>query len=256
MPIHDWTRVDAGLFHAFHHDWVSVLSRALNAGVLPPDYFALPEQSIRGPVPDVLTLNLSPARNKPKGATSGLAVASFPPPARLVRRAEETIYVRKADWIAVRHRHGQVVAVVEIVSPGNKASKNELRTFVEKTANLIMQGIHLLVIDLFPPSKRDPQGIHKAIWDDLVEEDFQLPADERLTIAAYDAGPPPVAYVEPIAVGEALPDMPIFLKPDFYVPAPLEESYRTTWDDFFPAPMKGLLQAPNADAPETTRPHP
>ena len=63
-------------------------------------------------------------------------------------------------------------------------------------------------------------------------------------------------YVEPIAVGEALPDMPIFLKPDFYVPAPLEESYRTTWDDFFPAPMKGLLEAPNADAPETTRPHP
>ena len=160
----------------------------------------------------------------------------------MVQRAEDTIYVRKADRIAVRHRHGQVVAVVEIVSPGNKASKNELRTFVEKTANLIMQGIHLLVIDLFPPSKRDPQGIHKAIWDELVEEDFELPADQRLTLAAYDAGPPPVAYVEPIAVGEALPDMPIFLKPDFYVPAPLEETYRTTWDDFFPAPMKRLLE--------------
>ena len=169
--------------------------------MLPPDYFALPEQSIRGPVPDVLTLNLSPGRDEPNGAASGLAVASAPPRARLVRRAEETIYVRKADRIAVRHRHGQVVAVVEIVSPGNKASKNELRTFVEKTANLIMQGIHLLVIDLFPPSKRDPQGIHKAIWDELVEEDFELPADERLTLAAYDAGPPPVAYVEPIAVG-------------------------------------------------------
>ncbi len=46
------------------------------------------------------------------------------------------IYVRKADRIAVRHRHGQVVAVVEIVSPGNKASKNELRTFVEKTCEV------------------------------------------------------------------------------------------------------------------------
>ena len=133
--------------------------------------------------------------------------------------------------------------MVEIVSPGNKASKNELRTFVEKTSNLITQGIHLLVIDLFPPSKRDPQGIHKAIWDEFVEEDFELPADQRLTLAAYDAGPPPVAYVEPIAVGEALPDMPIFLKPDFYVPAPLEETYRTTWDDFFPAPMKRLLES-------------
>jgi hypothetical protein len=256
MPIHDWTRVDAGLFHAFHQSWIVVLSRALNAGVLPADYFALPEQLIQGPIPDVLTLNLSSGRGEPNWTASGLSVATAPPRARLVRRAEETIYVRKADRIAVRHRHGQVVAVIEIVSPGNKASKNELRTFVEKTSKLIMQGIHLLVIDLFPPSKRDPQGIHKAIWDDLVEEDFQLPADERLTIAAYDAGPPPVAYVEPIAVGEALPDMPIFLKPDFYVPAPLEESYRTTWDDFFPAPMKRLLEAPNADAPETTRPHP
>ena len=79
--------------------------------------------------------------------------------------AEDRIYVRKADRVAVRHRHGQIVAVVEIVSPGNKASRNELRTFVEKSSELIMQGVHLLVIDLFPPSKRDPQGIHKAIWD-------------------------------------------------------------------------------------------
>ena len=53
MPIHDWTRVDAGLFHAFHQDWIGVLARALNAGVLPRDYFALREQSIRDPVPDV-----------------------------------------------------------------------------------------------------------------------------------------------------------------------------------------------------------
>ena len=85
MPIHDWTRVDAGLFHAFHHDWVSVLSRALNSGVLPADYFALPEQSIQGPIPDVLTLNLSPGRDEPNGTASGLAVASVPPRARLVR---------------------------------------------------------------------------------------------------------------------------------------------------------------------------
>jgi hypothetical protein len=74
-----------------------------------------------------------------------------------------------------------------------------------------------------------------------VEEDFELPADQHLTIAVYGAGPPPVACIEPIAVGDALPEMPIFLKTEFYVPAPLEENYRTTWDDFFPAPMKRLL---------------
>ena len=220
MPIHDWTRVDAGLFHAFHQDWIGVLARALNAGVLPPDYFALREQSTSGPVPDVLTLEIPSERDEPSGGGSGLAVAVVPPRAHVVRRAEDTIYVRKADRIVVRHRHGRVVAMVEIVSPGNKASKNELRSFVEKTSKLIAQGIHLLVIDLFPPTKRDPQGIHKAIWDEFVEEDFELPDDRRLTLAAYDAGPPPMAYVEPIAVGAALPEMPIFLKPEFYVPAP------------------------------------
>jgi hypothetical protein len=247
MPIHDWTRVDAGLFHAFHHDWITMLSRALNRGILPPHYFALPEQPIRGPVPDVLTLQVSEGREESSGTATGLAVATAPPRARLVRRAEETIYVRKADWIAVRHKHGQIVAVIEIVSPGNKASRNELRTFVEKTANLIAQGIHLLVIDLFPPSKRDPQGIHKAIWDQFLEEDFELPADKRLTLAAYDAGPPPTAYVELVAVGDTLPDMATFLKPDFYVPAPLEKSYQTTWDECFPAATKRLLEPPTGN---------
>jgi hypothetical protein len=23
MPIHDWTRVEPGIFHAFHHDWIT-----------------------------------------------------------------------------------------------------------------------------------------------------------------------------------------------------------------------------------------
>src|SRR5581483_8630143 len=44
MPIHDWTRVDAGIFHAFHHEWITEIGRALNRGLLPPDYYALPEQ--------------------------------------------------------------------------------------------------------------------------------------------------------------------------------------------------------------------
>jgi len=169
-----------------------------------------------------------------------LAVATLPPLARLVRRSEGKAYARKADRIAVRHRHGQIVTVIEIVSPGNKASISELRTIVEKTANLIGLGVHLLVIDLFPPNKRVPQGIHKAIWDEFEEEDFDLPADKPLVLAAYDSGPPRVAYVEPVAVGDVLPDMPLLLKPDFYVPAPLALTYQTTWEDF-PAPLKKLL---------------
>lgn len=159
------------------------------------------------------------------------------------------LYTRKASRVTVRHHHGQIIAMIEIVSPGNKASKAELGAFVEKTSDLIERGIHLLVIDLFPPTKRDPQGIHKLIWDELEEAEFELPDDKPLTLAAYEADPDWVAYVEPVAAGDVLPDMPLFLGPGFYVPAPLEATYQTTWR-VFPAPLKHLLERPTGDAPE------
>jgi hypothetical protein len=222
MPIHDWKRVDAGLFHAFHQRWISALSDSLNTRVLPGDYFALAEQVIGGPIPDVLTLQLSSESDKPDhpaGPQMGLAVA--PPRARYVRRNENEMdaYARKADRIVVRHRHGHVVSVVEIVSPGNKSSRSRMRAFVEKTTEMIRQGIHVLAIDLFPPGKRDPQGIHKAIWDEFEEEDFPLDREKPLIVATYDAGPP--------CTGQ-------------HVLAPLEATYSTAWQ-MFPNPLKPLL---------------
>jgi hypothetical protein len=239
MPIHDWTRVDAGLFHAFHHGWIEELARALNQGVLPSDYFALPEQRI-GPIADVLTLELGGEREaSPRGAR-GIAVAERAPQTRWTARAEADSYARLANQLTVRHRHGSVVAVIEIVSPGNKGSRAQFRTFVEKSADLIRQGIHLLVIDLFPPGKRDPQGIHKAIWDEFEDEELALPAEKPLTLASYDAGPDYVAYVEFVGVGDPLPEMPLFLKPQLYVQTPLEATYQAAWQ-VFPTPLKGLL---------------
>lgn len=255
MPIHDWTRVDAGLFHHFHQEWAISLCNALNAERLPADYFALVEQNIRGPIPDVLTLHASPRRDAsgksgvpPSEAPAadrrgGVAVATRVPRTRLTRRVEIAAYLRKASHITVRHRHGDVVAVIEIVSPGNKASRAEFRALVEKSADLIRQGINLLVIDLFPPGKRDPQGVHKAIWDEFQEEDLELPPDQPLTLVSYDAGTDCVAYIEFLGVGDCLPNMPLFLKPESYVLAPLDETYQAAWSAF-PAALQGLVQAP------------
>jgi hypothetical protein len=136
-----------------------------------------------------------------------------------------------------------VVAVIEIISPGNKSSQAEFRAFVEKSADLIRSGIHLMPIDLFPPGKRDPQGIHKAVWDQFEEADLELPPDKPLTRASYDAGADYVAYVEFVGVGSDLPDMPLFLKPEIYVPTPLELTYQAAWDAF-PIPVRALLELP------------
>ena len=257
MPVHDWTRVDAGLFHHFHQRWIVGLCDTLNDGVLPQDYFALAEQPIRGPVPDVLALRLAASMGEQTGTDSGpapsssLAVADAPPRARMVRSTDRNVFPRKADRLTVRHRHGQIVAVVEIVSPGNKSSNSELRAFVTKMADLLQQGVHTLVVDLFPPMKRDPQGIQKAIWDEFEDEDDQLPPDKPLTVASYSAGLIKTTYVEPFAVGDELPAMPLFLETEVYVPVALEDTYRATWR-VFPSALKGLLDG--TEAPEDQRP--
>lgn len=85
--------------------------------------------------------------------------------------------------------------------------------------------------------------MHKVIWDRLVEEPFALPPDKPLTMAAYAVGTEIVAYVEPVAVGDPLPAMPVFLTAGQYVPCPLEATYRTAWEQF-PSPLKGPLEAP------------
>jgi len=240
MPIHDWTRVDAGTFHHFHQRWAAALCDALNAGGLPPAYFALLEQRVSGPIPDVLTLRLGDLGDETEADQGGTAVATAAPRTRFITHIEEEIYSRKADRIAIRHRLGRVIAVIEIVSPGNKSSRDALRAFVEKATDLLRQGVHLLIIDLFPPTRRDPQGIHKAIWDELKDEPFELPADKTLTLAAYSAGFIKTAYVEPVAVGDLLPEMPLFLEPEAHVPAPLEATYQTAWNSC-PAVLKELL---------------
>ena len=231
MPIHDWSQIDHGIFHDFHQAWTIEIRKALNGGLLPPGFFALAEQIISGPIPDVVTLQRKPSRDNLPERTGGLAVADAPPQARYITSAESEQYADRANQIAIRHQLGRVVAVIEIVSPGNKSSRYAMRTFTEKAYELLQQGIHLLIVDLFPPSPRDPQGIHKAIWDDICEEPFQLPPDKPLTVASYFAGVPKTAYVDPVAVGDPLPSLPLFLDTGFYVPAPLETTYQTTWQE-------------------------
>lgn len=87
------------------------------------------------------------------------------------------------------------------------------------------------------------------IWDRLRDEPFALPPDNPLTLAAYAAGPEIVAYIEPVAVGDVLPDRPIFLTPDTYVNCPLEATYEAAWS-VFPAVLKVPLERTGA-APET-----
>ncbi|HEX5442649.1 MAG TPA: hypothetical protein VFW87_02415, partial [Pirellulales bacterium] len=99
-----------------------------------------------------------------------------------------------------------------------------------KAVEILRAGVHLLVIDFFPPGPRDPQGVHRLVWDEFIDSDFALQADQPLCLAAYLAGDWPEAFVEPVASGATLLDMPLFLTPETYVPVPLEATYRSAWE--------------------------
>jgi hypothetical protein len=229
MPIHDWTRVGAGIFHDFHGAWITHLREALNAGLLPSDYYALGEQIAGGLGPDVLTLRAP--RSEGNGSLTDVpgtvAVAVAPPKVRLTARAEAEHYTRRQRTLVIRHTSDhRIIALVEIVSPGNKASAHQLRSLLDKALAALNQRIHLLLLDLFPPTPRDPEGLHSALWEQLTGEPQPQPADKPLTLAAYDAGPPVVScYVEPVAVSDVLPPMPLFLAPEQYINVPLEPTY-------------------------------
>lgn len=257
MPMHDWTRVDPNDYHHFHLAWMAALAHALNTSRLPPGYYAMAEHTVPPFVPDVLTLAVPTIPGTESSARfdsgSGITATAAPP----ATRVKITEHARKHKpigrrRIAIRHaRNRQLVAVIEIVSPSNKEKKAEFTDLIEKSVQLLLQGIHLLLIDPFPPTRRDPNGIHAALWKELTGKKVEA-QDKPLTLAAYAARGDDVfsAFVEPLAVGDTLTDMPLFLTSERHVPAPLEESYATAWAGF-PAPLKPLLE--NGPNPSSRR---
>jgi hypothetical protein len=196
MPIHDWTRVGPGIYHDFHQGWTIDLKRALNHGLLPDGYYAVVEY---------------------RGTDSGRAELD-----------DRAAYARKANRFLSHNPSDRAVAVLEVVSPGHKDSVEQFDNYLGTLAGFLSAGLHLLLIDVFPPSLRNPDGVDRAIWACLTGESPPPPAGKPLTAAAFSADPLSL-YSEPFGVGDPLPDAPLFLGRDWYITVPLEASYGSAW---------------------------
>lgn len=210
--MHDWSRTDAGVFHDFHNRWVTHLTEALNAGLLPETHYALGES---GNVSLTLNgLNKSPEEGKIDNT-------------RYLRKIvirQVTKVASDEVWLGDR-----IVALAEIVSGANKVSHERLKRFVENVLTALRQGIHVVVVDPFPAMRRDPASIHGVLCKELGEPHFEPPSDKPLTLVSYCAGPPITAHVELMRVGAPLNEMPLFLTNTDSVPMPLEASYQRAW---------------------------
>jgi hypothetical protein len=229
MPVHDWTKVDAGVFHDFHCAWIIHIKEALNAGLLPDGYYAMAEQHARDRIADVLTLHV-PSPNLPTAGPArsrGIAIADAPPRVgrKLVADPAATYQARRRT-VAIRHvSDHRIVALLEIISPGNKDRASSVASFVDKVDSALGRNINVFVADLFPPGKHDPGGMHGAIWARYDVVAYVVPSEEPLTLVSYRADGAVEAYVEHLKIGDRMIDMPVFLGDDFYIDIPLEATY-------------------------------
>jgi hypothetical protein len=232
MPVHDWLRVAAGIFHDFHNAWVLELANAFNGGLLPTGYYALTEQHAGKYVTDLLALHASaPDQVLPPlhPGNAGLALAEAPPKVRRKLTSAGSLR-RLRRTVAIRHVSGhRLIALIEIVSPANKDREEHVKEFVGKAVAALEEGIHLLLVDLFRPGPYDPAGMHGAVWEQFDNEPYDLPAAEPFTLASYAAGSAPEVYIEHIAVDDALTAMPLLLCWDRYISVPLETTYQTAF---------------------------
>jgi hypothetical protein len=223
MPVHDWTRVGDGTFHDFHYSWVLEIKRALKRAPLPKGYYVMAEQ-FGGDLgaPDVLTLQATATAPESEGPLSGMTIA-------------RDSYARLQRALVIRHTSGdRIVAVIEILSPGNKSSRHAIRSFLNKAVAALDSGVHLLLVDVHPPGARDPNGIHGAVLNEIGTEEYALDSARPLTAVAYIGGAVVEAFVEHFAVGEPIPEMPLFLTRQNYIRVPLEEAYLAAWEDVPP----------------------
>jgi hypothetical protein len=223
--IHSWDELHGG--------WPMMIVRQL-IQVLPEPYFAAPGVHLgtlyeidvgtyRDPVPE------SPGLDTGEG---GLAVATYAPPKPTLtlepRLPNQDVYeVRIYD----SRRNRRLVAAIEIVSPSNKDRPETRGTFVSKVAALLKHDICVSIVDVVSTSD---VNLYAELMNFLESVDPAL-GDEPPPIYAatlrmrYDGRRRIMDnWYHPLAIGQPLPTLPLWLKETWAIALDLESSYEET----------------------------
>jgi hypothetical protein len=215
---------------SFHSAWAAAMARLLNQGILPAGYYAVPLVELDGRVEiDVATLQ------KPEGpAPNGGTVEPQPwtPPAPALAVAVELPAVDTVE-VQVFFDDGdpRLTAAVELVSPRNKDRPQARRAFAVKCVSYLQQDCGVVVVDTVTTRRAD---LHAAILA-LLEVDAAVPAG--LSAVSYRAvgreqeGQQLQLWPASLALGQALPTLPLWIAADVSVPLDLEASYQATCAD-------------------------
>jgi len=226
MPLHDWT--DGAGWEGMHHLWITELLRWVKPR-LPAGYRtyigSAPMLAVGAPVgrPDVGVREWSAV------ATASDSPASSSP--REVDRSEPDVEVAVASIdpgtaLFVESR-GRLVAAVELISPRNKDRPAARDAYLSRYLGYLLEAVHLVLIDVH----RRPLGFSFAdrIAAELHVE--QPPCPVPMAVS-YRVGEPAATggrllaiWRRPLAVGAAMPAVPLPLTVDLAIVIDLEQTY-------------------------------
>jgi Protein of unknown function (DUF4058) len=219
-------------WRSFHGAWAMDMARLLNQGILPPGYYAVPLVDRDGPIEiDVAALRQDEA-SEPAGVST--ATQTWAPPVPGLSVAVE-LPISDAIEVQVFADDGdpRLAAAVELVSPRNKDRPQARQTFAAKCVSYLQRGSSVVVVDTVTTRKAD---LNAAILSLLGVDAVAMPPSS-LSAVAYRA----IGQMEetqqlqlwpaPLALGQLLPTLPLWIAADFSVPLDLEASYQATCAD-------------------------
>jgi hypothetical protein len=217
-------------WEGFHLAWATVIAQQLNRDVLPSGYFAEPEISIGPELEiDVATLELT----RQGDVEAGTATAVWAPPRPRIAAKVDFSRLDSIEVLVYQDIGGaELRAAIELVSPAGKDRAGSRRTFAAKCAGYLKHGIGVMIVDIVTARRAD---LHAELFDTLGVKSRRAAwrSPTGLYAVAYRAvtvrkAPRVEVWPEPLALGEVLPVMPLWLSLDLSVPVRLEESYLTT----------------------------
>lgn len=219
-------------WESFHSSWATRIADALTERWLPPNYIA--EEHVHfGPSVeiDVATFEQEITSGKEKSGTVAIASPKVwtPPAADGVLPAvfPETFEVR----VLSTDTGPRLVAVIELISPGNKDRQVERKAFATKCASYLYQGISIIIVDIVTNRRAN---LHNEILHIMGAGDsLELPPECNLYAVAYrplrrNSGDEIDVWRSPLAVGQTLTTLPLGLRADLVIPVDFEAAYMET----------------------------
>nr|MCU0706540.1 DUF4058 family protein [Fimbriiglobus sp.] len=229
MPLRDHFRSpvnDKHRWDAVHGQWPGEIVRTL-FDLLPPGFVAEPKVHHGSPFEvDVSMIEdddrFQSSEGAGEGGTATLAI-SAPPytvAADLTELDEYEIRVYDGE------RERTLVAAVEIVSPANKDRPERREQFVNKVASLLRQDVCVTVVDIVTVPQAN---LYIELLTRIGQTDPRVDAPPPAVYAVTLRGRKPKKkrplldlWFFPMALGQPLPTVPLWLGPNLPIALPLE----------------------------------